>query len=231
MHLFEKVWNVGTETPRLQQVLRNITRTLLANPGMTFAEIPLLLWDDTVREKLVSNVTNTQTQLFWQQYNSKSQRDKDELTASTMNKVDAYLNEPLIANIVSQANTSINFRQIMDESKILLIQLSPQLEEVSRLLGAAIIGRLLNGSLLPHRSSRRMSGANLTSMSMNFNALPPLTGERFWRKPASLTCPSPLPINPSVSLTNPCKPPPPAPVPSSRFVSQATTPAYSGPLV
>jgi hypothetical protein len=110
---------------------------------MTFAEIPLLLWDETVRKKLVSNVTTTQTQLFWQQYEKKSQREKDELTASTMNKVDAYLNEPLIANLVSQANTSINFRQIMDESKILLIQLSPQLEEVSRLLGAAIIGRLL----------------------------------------------------------------------------------------
>jgi len=143
MHLFEQIWNVGTETPRLQQVLRNITRTLLANPGMTFAEIPLLLWDDTVRQKLVSNVTTTQTQIFWQQYNTKSQHLKDEQTASTINKVDSYLNEPLIANLVSQANTSINFRQIMDESKILLIQLSPQLEEVSRLLGAAIIGRLL----------------------------------------------------------------------------------------
>jgi hypothetical protein len=143
MHLFEKVWNVGTETPRLQQVLRNITRTLLANPGMTFAEIPLLLWDETARQKLVSNVTNRQTQYFWQQYNLKSQREKDELTASTMNKVDAYLNEPMVANIVSQSQTTINFRQIMDESKILLIQLSPQLEEMSRLLGAVIIGRLL----------------------------------------------------------------------------------------
>ena len=143
MHLFEKVWNVGTDTPRLQQVLRNITRTLLANPGMTFAEIPLLLWDDVVREKLVSNVINMQTKLFWQQFNSKSQRDKDELTASTMNKVDSYLSNTITALLVSQANTSINFRRIMDESKILLIQLSPQLEEVSRLLGAAIIGRLL----------------------------------------------------------------------------------------
>ena len=143
MHLFEKIWNVGTETPRLQQVLRNITRTLLANPGMTFAEIPLLLWDETVRQKLVSNVTTTQTQNFWKQYNSKSQRDKDELTASTMNKVDAFLSDPMFANIVSQSHTSINFRQIMDESKILLIQLSPQLEEISRLIGAVIIGQLL----------------------------------------------------------------------------------------
>src|SRR5437762_13470057 len=40
MHVFEKVWAVGPETPRLAQVLRNTTRLLIENPGMTFAEIP-----------------------------------------------------------------------------------------------------------------------------------------------------------------------------------------------
>jgi hypothetical protein len=50
MHVFEKVWAVGPETPRLAQVLRNTTRVLIENPGMTFAEIPLLLWDDVVRK-------------------------------------------------------------------------------------------------------------------------------------------------------------------------------------
>jgi hypothetical protein len=92
MHVFEKVWQVGPETPRLAQVLRNTTRVLIENPGMTFAEIPLLLWEDGVREKLVRRVTNIQTKLFWSQYNKKVPRDREELTASTINKVDAYLN-------------------------------------------------------------------------------------------------------------------------------------------
>jgi type IV secretory system conjugative DNA transfer VirD4/TraG family protein len=143
MHVFEKVWNVGTETPRLQQVLRNTTRVLIENPGMTFAEIPLLLWEDGVREKLVRHVSNTHTRLFWSQYNKKVPRDREELTASTINKVDAYLNEPLIARIVSQSTSTIDFRRIMDEGKILLVNLSPQLEEASRLIGAVLIGRLL----------------------------------------------------------------------------------------
>jgi hypothetical protein len=143
MHVFEKVWQVGPETPRLAQVLRNTTRLLIENPGMTFAEIPLLLWEDGVREKLVRRVRNTQTKLFWSQYNRRQPRDREELTASTINKVDAYLNEPLIARIVSQSASTINFRRIMDEGKILLVNLSPQLEEASRLLGATIIGRLL----------------------------------------------------------------------------------------
>jgi hypothetical protein len=110
---------------------------------MTFSEIPLLLWEDGVREKLVRRVTNTQTKLFWSQYNRKQPRDRDELIASTINKCDAYLNEPLIARIVSQSISTIDFRRIMDEGKILLVNLSPQLEEASRLLGATIIGRLL----------------------------------------------------------------------------------------
>jgi Type IV secretion-system coupling protein DNA-binding domain len=143
MHVFEKVWAVGPETPRLAQVLRNTTRLLIENPGMTFAEIPLLLWEDGVREKLVRRVTNTQTKLFWSQYNRKTPRDRDELIASTINKCDAYLNELLIARIVSQAASTVDFRRIMDEGKILLVNLSPQLEEASRLIGAVIIGRLL----------------------------------------------------------------------------------------
>ena len=93
MHVFEKVWQVGPETPRLAQVLRNTTRLLIENPGIgTFAEIPLLLWDDGVREKLVRGLSNTQTKLFWAQYNKRSPREREELTASTSNKVDSYLN-------------------------------------------------------------------------------------------------------------------------------------------
>src|SRR5262249_54465421 len=142
--LFEAVWQAQTETtPRLAQVLRNTTRVLIENPGMSFAEIPLLLWEDGVREKLVRRVTNPQTKLFWSQYNRRDPRAREELIASTINKVDAYLNEPLIARIVSQSSSTIDFRRIMDEGKILLVRLSPQLEEPSRLIGAAILGRLL----------------------------------------------------------------------------------------
>ena len=151
MHVFEKVWNVGPETPRLAQVLRNTTRLLIENPGMTFAEIPLLLWEDGVREKLVRRVTNTQTKLFWSQYNKRDPRQKEELISSTINKVDAYLNEPLIARIVSQSASTIDFRRIMDEGKILLVNLSPQLEEASRLIGATSYRALAHGCLFPQR--------------------------------------------------------------------------------
>jgi Type IV secretory system Conjugative DNA transfer len=146
MHTFEKVWSVGTETPRLAQVLRNTTRLLIENRGMTFSEISLLLFEDGVREKLMRRLSNIHTKLFWSQYNKKTPRDREELIASTINKVDAYLNEPLVARIVSQSASTIDFRRVMDEGKILLVNLSPQLEEPSRLIASVLIGRALMAS-------------------------------------------------------------------------------------
>lgn len=49
----------------------------------------------------------------------------------------------MIRNIFSQTHTSINFREIMDNQRILLVRLSPEYEEASRLIGAVIIGKIL----------------------------------------------------------------------------------------
>jgi hypothetical protein len=142
-HVFEKIWGVGTDTPRLMQVLRAVTRTLIENPGTTFAEIPLLFSSDTVREKMVANLTNTEIISFWEDYNRKSPYHRDEYVESTKNKIKSFLDEPMIKNIVAQSKTTIYFRKIMDEGKILLVKLSPQFEESSMLIGAIIIGQLL----------------------------------------------------------------------------------------
>jgi type IV secretion system coupling TraD/TrwB family protein len=143
-HVFEKVWGAGTETPRLMMVLRAITRTLIENsPDATFTEIPLLLSHEGIRQLMVKNLTNSSIASFWESYNHRSQRDRDELTASTLNKVVSFLDQDLIRNIVGQSKTTLNFRQIMDEGKILLVSLSPQFEEASRLIGSVLIGQIL----------------------------------------------------------------------------------------
>ena len=142
-HVFEKLWGVGTDTPRLMQVLRAVTRTLMENPGTTFAEIPLLFGSDVARAKMVGNVTNSSIVSFWEDFNLKSERARDEYANSTKNKVMSFLDEPIVRNIVSQSETTIDFRDIMDSGKILLIKLSPQFKEVSLLIGSIIIGTLL----------------------------------------------------------------------------------------
>ena len=143
-HVFEKVWGAGTETPRLMMVLRAITRTLIENsPDATFTEIPLLLQHEGIRQAMAKNITNRSIAQFWDSYNHRSQRDRDELTASTLNKVVSFLDQDLIRNIVGQSKTTLNFREIMDEGRILLVSLSPQYEEASRLIGSVLIDQIL----------------------------------------------------------------------------------------
>jgi hypothetical protein len=142
-HVFAKVWGAGVDTPRLMQNLRAVTRTLIENPGTTFSEIPLLYSSDTVRARMVDNLSNLSIVSYWEDYERKSQRDRDIYLESTTNKVNSFLDEPMIRNIVSQAKTTIDFRAIMDSGKILLVKLSPQFEEASLLIGAILIGKLL----------------------------------------------------------------------------------------
>jgi hypothetical protein len=145
MHIFERVWGVGNETPRLAQFLRNITITCIEN-DVTMAEIPLLLQDSSFRSQVVRNVQNEQVRLFWQAYNNLKPTEQLDRADSTLNKVDAFLTQPMIANIVSQTHTTIDFRAIMDEGKILLVELDPRLEDISTLLGTAIIGKILEAA-------------------------------------------------------------------------------------
>ena len=69
---------------------------------------------------MLANV-NTQILAFWEEYERKSERDRDLFTESTRNKVAAFLDEPMIQHILVQTKTTINFRYIMDNSKILRI--------------------------------------------------------------------------------------------------------------
>jgi hypothetical protein len=62
----------------LDLILRNVTQTLIENPGTTFGEIPFLFWNEGARDQLVTNVKNQQVRLFWERYNHRSRRDREE---------------------------------------------------------------------------------------------------------------------------------------------------------
>src|SRR6266487_872474 len=68
MHIFERLFEVTRTTPLIIQYLRNCTHTLIANPGYTMADIPLLLRNKDYRSKLVANVRDRNVLGFWQDY-------------------------------------------------------------------------------------------------------------------------------------------------------------------
>ena len=149
MHVFEKVWGAESKTPswgpQMEDLLRNIALTFIQYQGLTLAEVPFVLTEEIARDKIVGNLKSSQLRLFWNQYARR--KDKNDYIASTLNKVRAFLSNPVVEHIVGQAHTTINFRTIMDEGKILLVKLPGRYEDISSLIGGVLIGQLLNAAL------------------------------------------------------------------------------------
>jgi hypothetical protein len=142
--IFETVWGLSAATPNLGMSLRHVTRTLIENRA-TFAEILLLLQDEAVRERMVRRVKNPHTRAFFEAYERRSAKDKLDLVGSLLNRVDAYMQEG-IAPILSQERSTVGFRQVMDSGKVLLVLLSPQLAEMSRLIGTMVVAGILRAA-------------------------------------------------------------------------------------
>jgi hypothetical protein len=142
--IFTKLFGMSEETPRLAQFIRNITLTAIANPGMGLCEVPELLLNEAYRKRLKGTDTS-----FWRAYDRLNTRPAEQINwaQSTLNRVDGLINNPMLRPIVGQSKTSINFRQIMDEKKILLVRLDRKLQPLSTLLGGIIISQFLLAAL------------------------------------------------------------------------------------
>jgi hypothetical protein len=145
MHIFERLFDITRSTPLMAQYLRNCTHTLIANPGYTMADIPLLLTNEKCRRRLVANITDRQVRLFWEQYENMKPSEQIERAGFILNKLDEFL-QPLPGNIVGQSVSTIDLREIMDKEKILLVKLSARLDSVSSLIGSVLVALMLNAA-------------------------------------------------------------------------------------
>lgn len=154
MHVFEKIYGVSRDTPLILDYLRNCTYTLIANPGYTMAEIPLLLLNTECRRKLVANVDDIDVRHFWQQYEHLKPGDQNEQAAYIRRRVSEFL-LPLSRSIVGQSTSTIDLQSIMNEGKILLVKLSTQLSSVTNLIGSILIALILNAAANRPANKRR----------------------------------------------------------------------------
>src|SRR6266699_938279 len=121
MEIYEKIYGVDRENPLTIQVLRHTAITILEN-GLTMAEIPALIFDDAFRARLIRNVTNPQTRYFWQMYERLRPDEKMMWSGTAFRRVDEFLTTLFLRPIVGQLQTTINFREIMDTRRILLVK-------------------------------------------------------------------------------------------------------------
>ena len=142
--VFKKIW-ADTWGPRLEYVLNNAIMALLEYPGSTLLGIMKMLTDKAFRKKVVTKITDPVVKSFWiDEYSKYPDRFQAEAIAPIQNKVGRFLSSAMMRNIVGQVKSSIDLRKIMDEKKIMLLDLSKGRigEDNSALLGAMIITKL-----------------------------------------------------------------------------------------
>lgn len=144
MGVFKKIW-VDLWSARMEYILNNALLALLEYPGSNLLGIMRLLSDKDYRKKVVDNLKDPVVKSFWvNEFARYSQKFETEATAAILNKVGQFVTNPLIRNILGQSRSTINMRKLMDDGKILVVNLSKGKigEDNSALLGALIITKL-----------------------------------------------------------------------------------------
>jgi CxxC-x17-CxxC domain-containing protein len=144
MGVFKKIWP-DVWSARMEYILNNAILALLEYPGSTLLGINRMFSDPEFRKKVVEKITDPMVRSFWiNEYARYAQKYETEATAAIQNKVGQFISAPLIRNIIGQVKSSIDMRKIMDEKKILIMNLSKGRvgEDNSTLLGALLITKL-----------------------------------------------------------------------------------------
>ncbi|OQA04857.1 MAG: AAA-like domain protein [bacterium ADurb.Bin400] len=142
--IFKKIFG-DSWGPRLEHILRNTVLALLDYPESTMLDIPRMLTDNRFRDKVVEKVQDSVIKEFWvnefAQYDSKF---RTEAVSPILNKVGQFLSTATIRNLVGQPYSRINIREVMDQEKILVVNLSRGKigEDNSALLGAMMITKI-----------------------------------------------------------------------------------------
>jgi hypothetical protein len=131
--------------PRLEYILRNTILTLLHVPGSTLLQVPEILTNEKYREKVVSSLGDQVLKNFWiNEFGKMSPQMRSEAVSPILNKVGQFLSSQTIRNIVGSPTSTVDLETMMNEGKIVLVNLSQGKlgEDSSALLGAMIITKV-----------------------------------------------------------------------------------------
>ncbi len=145
MSAFKKLFGEESFSDRMQYILQNTILALLEYPGATMLGINRMLTDKAYRNKVVANVKDTSVKAYWtQEFANYTERFTAEATPAVQNKIGQFTSNPLIRNIIGQPKSSFDFRDIMDNKKIFIANLSKGLvgEANAQLLGSMIITKI-----------------------------------------------------------------------------------------
>ena len=148
--------------PRLEHILRYTLLALLDRPSTTLLDISRLLTDKDFRKETLEYCQDVTVLQFWKhEFGQWNEKQVNESIAPVLNKVGAFTANPIIRNIIGQPKSSFDIRKIMDEGKILIVNLSKGLigEDNASILGAFLVTKVqlaaMSRSDIPDVADRR----------------------------------------------------------------------------
>ncbi len=143
--------HTGIMGPRFEHWFRNAALALMADPaGGTFIEVPRIFTDDKFLADKLKYVTDPVVRNFFiNEMGQTSDYHKSEMLGWFVGKFGAFMTNMTMRNIIGQVDSAINFRQIMDEKKILLINLAKGQvgEENIKLLGMICVAQIFMSAM------------------------------------------------------------------------------------
>jgi type IV secretory pathway TraG/TraD family ATPase VirD4 len=141
LEVFKKMWPEAWGV-RMEHILRNILMALLERPNSTMHDIVRVITDQKFRTELTRSVRNESVKRFFEkEYGGFSFGYRSDGTAPIQNKVGAFLTDPGLNRIVTGSKKELRVREIMDEGKVLLVNLAKGRigEDSSSLLGGLLV--------------------------------------------------------------------------------------------
>ena len=136
----------GIIGPRFEHAIRNAMLTVMYEPGSTFVEVVRALTDATYVQELLPKVQDPIIRRYWtDQIAQTSDFHKSEVLDYIVSKFGRFVTNKMIRNIIGQSQSAFDFRRVMDEQQILLINLSTGKigEENSNFLGLILVPKIL----------------------------------------------------------------------------------------
>ena len=136
----------GIVGPRFEHAIRNAMLTVMCEPGATFIEIVRAITDPKFVQELLPKVKDPMVRRYWtDQIAQTSDFHKSETLDYIVSKFGRFVTNKMMRNIIGQSKSSFDFRKVMDEGKILLINLAKGKigEENSNFFGLVLIPQIL----------------------------------------------------------------------------------------
>jgi len=142
--IFHKIFGFSWG-PRLEYILRNSLLTLAEVPNSTLNDVLAILTNKSFRRRVVEKIQDPVMKQFWlDEFEKMPERLQKEAISPIQNKVGQFVSSPLIRRVIGKPKSSIQIDDVMNEGKILLVNLSQGRlgEDNSSLLGAMLITKL-----------------------------------------------------------------------------------------